>query len=86
MLRFCSAGGLWQTFKPDAVPTIFSFNCPPKCRKLSEARQAKSQHKDLMEELLGERNYTVESLQPVSVVTTRDVGTQCGKLTTDMIQ
>ena len=77
-------GPFRRTLKPDAVPTIFSFVSPPKRRKLSEARQAKSQHKDLVEGLLNERDDTAESrdLEPVSVVTTRDVGTQCGKLTT----
>ena len=37
------------TLKEDAVQTIFSFNSPPKQRKLSEARQAKAQHRDLVE-------------------------------------
>lgn len=75
-------GPFTRTLKPDAVPTIFSFVSPPKRRKLSEARQAKSQHKDLVEGLLNKRDDTAESLdEPVSVVTTRDVGTQYGKFT-----
>ena len=41
-----------RTLKADAVPTIFAFNSPPKRRKLSEARQAKAQHRAVVEELL----------------------------------
>ena len=41
-----------RTLKADAVPTIFSFNLPPKRRKLSKARQAKAQHRDLVDGLM----------------------------------
>jgi len=41
-----------RTLKADAMPTISSFNSPPKRRKLSEARQAKAQHRDLVEGLM----------------------------------
>ena len=67
-----------RTLKADAVPTIFSFNSPPKRRKLSEARQAKAQHRDLMEGLL-EASCSA-TFEPVREVTTRDIGTQTGKL------
>ena len=67
-----------RTLKADAVPTIFSFNSPPKRRKLSEARQAKAQHRDLVEGLL-EASCSA-TFEPVREVTTRDIGTQTGKL------
>ena len=41
--------------KPDAVPTVFAFNSPSKCRKLSEARLAKAEHKAAVTEILGEK-------------------------------
>ena len=69
-----------RTLKPDAVPTIFSFHSLPKRRKLSEARQAKAQHRSVVEELLEEQTSDVAT-ETERVVTTRDVGTQCGKLT-----
>ena len=71
-----------QTLKADAVPTIFSFNSPPKRWKLSEARQAKAQHRDLVEGLLEVSCSTTSSakVEPVREVTTRDIGTQTGKL------
>ena len=70
------------TLKADAVPTIFSFNSPPKRRKLSEARQAKAQHRDLVEGLLEASCSATSSatVEPVREVTTRDIGTQTGKL------
>ena len=69
-----------QMLKPDAVPTIFSFSSLPKRRKLSEAKQAKAQHRSVVEELLKEQNSDVAT-ETARVVTTQDVGTQCGKLT-----
>ena len=73
--------------KLDAVPTIFTFTSPPKCRKLSEARQAKAKHRDVMKELM-ENDATEADSEPVHEATTRDVGTQCGKLSksTCMVQ
>ena len=71
-----------QTLKPDAVPTVFAFNSPPKHRKLSEARQAKAQHKAVVNELLD--NSTGESAEAEfiePIITTRDIGVQCGKIT-----
>ena len=75
-----------RTLNPDAVPTIFAFNqSPPKRRKLSEARQAKAQHRAVVEELLEKAEVascsSVEPLKTAAVATTRDVGIQCGKLT-----
>ena len=67
-----------QTLKVDAAPTIFSFNSPPKRRKLSEARQAKAQHRDLVEGLLEASCSAI--VESVREVTTRDIGTQTGKL------
>ena len=71
-----------RTLKADAVPTIFSFNSPPKRRKLSEARQAKAQHRDLVEGLLEASCSATPSatVEPVREVTTRDIGTQTGRL------
>ena len=73
-----------RTLKPDAVPTIFAFNSPPKRRKFSEARQAKAQHRAVVEELLEKEEVascsSVGPLESAAVVTTRDVGIQCGKL------
>ena len=63
-----------RTLKSDALLTIFSFNSPPKWRKLSEARQAKAQHRIVVEELLAEQNSNVAT-ETACVVTTRDVGT-----------
>ena len=74
---FISAGRFWP-IQADAVPTIFSFNSPPKRRKLSEARQAKAQHRDLVKGLL-EASCSA-TFEPVREVTTRDIGTQTGKL------
>ena len=71
-----------QTLKPDAVPTIFTFNTPPKHWKLSKARQAKAQHRAIEKELLDEGDGAESSVhEPVRLVTTRDVGIQCGKIT-----
>ena len=68
-----------RTLKADAVPTIFSFNSPPKRRKLSEA---KAQHRDLVEGLLEASCSATPSatVEPVREVTTRDIGTQTGRL------
>ena len=60
------------------MPTIFSFISPPKRRKCSEARQAKAQHTAVVEELSEMASVDVEPLQPV--VTTRDIGVQCGNV------
>ena len=71
-----------RTLKADAVPTIFSFNSPPKRRKLSEARQAKAQHRDLLEGLMEASSSATLSatFEPVREITMRDIGTQTGKL------
>ena len=55
--------------KPDAVPMIFAFSSCPKRRRFSEARQAKAQHMDVMEELL-ENTSDAEFIEPVHEVTT----------------
>ena len=71
-----------RTLKPDAMPTVFAFNSPPKRRKLSEARQAKAQHKAVVNKLLGDstgESAEAESIEPI--ITTRDIGVQCGKIT-----
>ena len=44
-----------RTLKADAVLTVFAFNSPPKCRKLSEARLARAEHNTVVTELLGEK-------------------------------
>ena len=40
------------TLKPEAVPTVFCFSQPTKRRKLSEAREAKSMHRFIIDDLL----------------------------------
>ena len=68
--------------KPDAVPSVFAFNSPSKRRKLSEARQAKAQHKAVVNELLGDstgESAEAEFIEPI--ITTQDIGVQCGKIT-----
>ena len=67
-----------RTLKPDAVPTVFAFNSPPKRRKLSEARQAKAVVNELLGDSTGE-SAEAESIEPI--ITTRDIGVQCGKIT-----
>ena len=64
------------------MPTVFAFNSPPKLRKLSEARHSKAQHKAAVKELLSDSNgesTEAEFLEPI--ITTRDIGVQCGKIT-----
>ena len=71
-----------RMLKPDAVLTVFAFNSPPKRRKLSEARQAKAQHKAVVNELLGDsigESSEAEFTEPI--IATRDIGIQCGKIT-----
>ena len=70
-----------QSLKTDAVPTIFTFNSPPKRRKLSEARQAMAQHRAIVEELL-DKGVGADSSnhEPVRPVTTQDVSIQCNKI------
>ena len=36
----------------DAVPTLFSFCTPDKCRKFNEARANKTEHRAIIDELL----------------------------------
>ena len=65
-----------QTLKPDAVHvlTIFTFNSPPKRRKLREARQAKAQHSAIVEELLDKGvSADCSNHEPVHLVTTQDI-------------
>ena len=40
--------------KLDAVPTVFYFLNPAKCRKLSEARELRALHHSIIEDLLKE--------------------------------
>ena len=58
--------------KPDSVPTVFCFTSASKRRKLSEAREAKAQHRAIVDGLLA----PAEDTQPL----TQDVGVQCSKL------
>ena len=67
--------------KPDAVPNVFAFNSPPKQRKLSEARLARTEHKVIVGELLGEKGPDSSEVEFIEPVTTRDVGIQCGNIT-----
>ena len=67
-----------QTLKPDAVPTVFAFNSPPKCRKL---RQARAQHKAIVKKLLGDSTGESAEAEFLEPITTRDVGIQCSKIT-----
>ena len=67
--------------KPDAVPTVFAFNLPPKRRKLSEARLSRAEHKAVVGELLAEKEPDSSKAEFLEPVTTRDVGIQCGKIT-----
>ena len=67
--------------KPDAVPTVFAFNSPPKQRKLSEARLSRAEHKAVVGELLAEKEPDSSEAEFLEPVTTRDVGIQCGKIT-----
>ena len=58
-----------QTLKPDAVPTVFAFNSPPKRRKLSEARLSRAEHNAVVGELLAEKepdSSEAEFLEPVT--------------------
>ena len=75
-------GPSMRTLKADAFPTIFSFNSPPKQRKLSKARQAKAQHRDVVERLLEASSSAtlLAKIEPVRVVTTQVIGIQTGKL------
>ena len=41
-----------RTLKPDAVPAVFCFTSAPKRRKLSEAIEAKAQHRAIVDKLL----------------------------------
>ena len=73
-----------QTLKPDTahVLTIFTFNSPPKRKKLSEVRQAKAQHRAIVGELF-DKGVVADSSnhEPVHPVTTQDIGIQCNKIT-----
>ena len=83
MLCFVSTGGFW-TIEANAQAGCcvndFAFSSLPKRRRFSEARQAKAQLMDVMEELLENTSADSEFIEPVHEVTTRDVGTQYGKL------
>ena len=70
-----------RKLKPDAVPTVFAFNSPPKRRKLSEARLSRAEHKAVVGELLAEKEPDSSEAEFLEPVTTRDVGIQCGKIT-----
>ena len=73
-----------QTLKPDTIHvlTIFTFNSPPKRRKLSEARQAKAQHRAIVEELFDKGvGDDSSNHEPVRPVTTQDIGIQYNKIT-----
>ena len=58
-----------RMLKPDTVPTVFAFNSPSKCRKSSETRLARAEHKAVVIELLGKKDpdsTEVEFLKPVT--------------------
>ena len=64
-----------QTLKPlDVVLTVFAFNSPLKCRKLSEARLARAEHKAVVTELLGEKVSDSTKAVFLKPVTTQDIG------------
>ena len=59
---------LRQTLKQEAVPTVFAFNSLPKCRKVSEARPARAEHKAIVTKLLSKKepdSTKAEFLEPV---------------------
>ena len=62
--------------KPNAVLTVFA---PPKCRKLSESRLARAEHKAIVAENWVRKTGSnkAEFLEPV---TTQDVGIRCSKI------
>ena len=65
MLSFVSSEGLGlsrQILKSNTVLTVFAFNSPPKCKKLSEARLARAEHKAVVTELLARKNLNVPRL------------------------
>ena len=65
MLSFVSSEGLGpsrQILKSNTVLTVFAFNSPPKCRKLSEARLVRVEHKAVVTELLARKNLNVPRL------------------------
>jgi len=74
------------TLKAEAVPTKFCFAPVPKLRKTSEARIARAERRDIIEELTfisspststcGDGEATCFSVLPVKP-TTRDIGVQC---------
>ena len=67
--------------KPDAVPTVFALNSPPKCRRLSEPGLARDIHKAAVTEILDEKKSDSTKAAFLEPVTTLDVGIQCNKIT-----
>ena len=65
------------TLKPEAVPTVFCFSQPTKRRKLSEAREAKTMHRSIIDSLLAGPNSSCGSSKDPQLAT-RDIGIQCG--------
>ena len=76
------------TLKPEAVLTKFCFAPVPKRQKTSEARIARAEHRDIIEELTTTSFLNIPSASTSSDVeavgahvlkpTTRDIGIQCG--------
>ena len=54
-------------------PNYFAFNSPPKCRKVSEARLARAEHKAVVAELLGEKEPDSTEDEFLNPVTTLEV-------------
>ena len=84
MLCFVGPGGVW-TIKTNAqarhCPDCFTFNSPPKHRKLTDTRLARAEHKAVVTELLGEEETDSTEAEFLELVTTQDVSIQCGKIT-----
>ena len=59
----------------------FTFNSPPKHRKLTDTRLARAEHKAVVTELLGEEETDSTAAEFLKLVTTQDVSIQCGKIT-----
>ena len=62
------------TLKSDAVPIVFCFSSPTKCRK---ARESRTLHYSIIEDLLKEpstESHSSKEAEPAK----RDIGIQCG--------
>jgi len=65
--------------KPDAILTMFCFSNPTKCRKLSKAREARTLHCSIIDNLLADPSTSSEPLSSKEPSpATRDIRIQCG--------